>query len=193
MGLSLMNILGLSSSVHFANKACYWKFFLLHYTQVLYIALGRTPEKTLLPAVLALFHVHIHWQGDVSTEPLHSNGHYFGVIVKKWENGVSDGFSVYCYCTAVIFTTFRRISIIWRQANTPWKYCNPFICMKNIIVVSWKLWNCTVLSYSNELSNINITHECKLCSRPWMSKKSSVSVSILWVLMIFLCGYLKCD
>jgi hypothetical protein len=34
MGLSLMNMLGLSS-VHFAHIACYWKFFLLHYTQVL--------------------------------------------------------------------------------------------------------------------------------------------------------------
>jgi hypothetical protein len=34
MGLSLVNMLGLSSSVHFAHIACYWKFFLLHYTQV---------------------------------------------------------------------------------------------------------------------------------------------------------------
>jgi hypothetical protein len=30
-----MNMLGLSSSVRFAHIACYWKFFLLHYTQVL--------------------------------------------------------------------------------------------------------------------------------------------------------------
>jgi hypothetical protein len=35
MGLSLINMLGLSSSVHFAHTACYWKFFLLHYIQVL--------------------------------------------------------------------------------------------------------------------------------------------------------------
>jgi hypothetical protein len=34
-GFCLMNLLGLSSSVHFSNIACYWKFFLLHYTQVL--------------------------------------------------------------------------------------------------------------------------------------------------------------
>jgi hypothetical protein len=34
MGLSLMNMLGLSSSVHTAYIACYWKLF-LHYTQVL--------------------------------------------------------------------------------------------------------------------------------------------------------------
>jgi hypothetical protein len=32
MGLSLMNMLGLSSSVHFAHLACYWNFFLLRYT-----------------------------------------------------------------------------------------------------------------------------------------------------------------
>jgi hypothetical protein len=31
MGLSLMNMLGFSSSVHFAHKTRYWKFFLLHY------------------------------------------------------------------------------------------------------------------------------------------------------------------
>jgi hypothetical protein len=35
MGLSLMNMVGLSSSVHIALIACYWKFFLLHYIQVL--------------------------------------------------------------------------------------------------------------------------------------------------------------
>jgi hypothetical protein len=35
MCLSLMNMLGLSSSVHFAHITCYWKFFLLHYRQVL--------------------------------------------------------------------------------------------------------------------------------------------------------------
>jgi hypothetical protein len=35
MGLSLMNMLSLSSIVRFAHIACYWKFFLLHYTQVL--------------------------------------------------------------------------------------------------------------------------------------------------------------
>jgi hypothetical protein len=35
MGLSLMNTLGSSSSVRIAHVACYWKFFLLHYTQVL--------------------------------------------------------------------------------------------------------------------------------------------------------------
>jgi hypothetical protein len=35
MGTSLMNMLGLSSSVRIAHIACYWKFFLLHYTQVL--------------------------------------------------------------------------------------------------------------------------------------------------------------
>jgi hypothetical protein len=33
--LSLMNMLRLSSSVHIAHISCYWKFFLLHYTQVL--------------------------------------------------------------------------------------------------------------------------------------------------------------
>jgi hypothetical protein len=35
MGLSLMNMLGLSSNVHFARIACYWKVSLLYYTQVL--------------------------------------------------------------------------------------------------------------------------------------------------------------
>jgi hypothetical protein len=30
-----MNMFGLSSNVHFAHIAYYWKFFLLHYTQVL--------------------------------------------------------------------------------------------------------------------------------------------------------------
>jgi hypothetical protein len=35
MDLSFTNMLGLSSSIHFAHIACYWKFFLLHYTQVL--------------------------------------------------------------------------------------------------------------------------------------------------------------
>jgi hypothetical protein len=35
MGLSLMNMLGLSPNVRIAHIACYWKFFLLHYTQVL--------------------------------------------------------------------------------------------------------------------------------------------------------------
>jgi hypothetical protein len=35
MGLSLMSMLGLSSRVRIAHIACYWKFFLLHYTQVL--------------------------------------------------------------------------------------------------------------------------------------------------------------
>jgi hypothetical protein len=35
IGLSLMNMLGLSSSVHFARIARYWRFFLLHYTEVL--------------------------------------------------------------------------------------------------------------------------------------------------------------
>jgi hypothetical protein len=33
-GLSLMNMLALSSSVRIAHIACYWKFFLLHYIQV---------------------------------------------------------------------------------------------------------------------------------------------------------------
>jgi hypothetical protein len=33
--LFFMNMLGLSSGVHFAHIACYWTFFLLHYTQVL--------------------------------------------------------------------------------------------------------------------------------------------------------------
>jgi hypothetical protein len=35
VGLSLMNMLGLSSNVRIAHIACYWKCFLLHYTQVL--------------------------------------------------------------------------------------------------------------------------------------------------------------
>jgi hypothetical protein len=35
MGLSLMNILRLLSNVCIAHRACYWKLFLLHYTQVL--------------------------------------------------------------------------------------------------------------------------------------------------------------
>jgi hypothetical protein len=35
MSLSLMNMLGLSSSVRIAHIASYWKFFLLHYMQVL--------------------------------------------------------------------------------------------------------------------------------------------------------------
>jgi hypothetical protein len=35
MSLYLMNMLGLSSSVRIAHIACYWKFFLLHYTEVL--------------------------------------------------------------------------------------------------------------------------------------------------------------
>jgi hypothetical protein len=35
MGLSLMNMLGLSSSVRITHIVCYWKFFLVHYTQVL--------------------------------------------------------------------------------------------------------------------------------------------------------------
>jgi hypothetical protein len=34
MGVSLMNMLSLSSSVRIAHIACYWKFFLLHYIQV---------------------------------------------------------------------------------------------------------------------------------------------------------------
>jgi hypothetical protein len=34
-GLSLMNTLGLSSSVHIVHIACYWKFFLYHYIQIL--------------------------------------------------------------------------------------------------------------------------------------------------------------
>jgi hypothetical protein len=32
MGLSLINMLGFTSSVYFAHITCYWKFFLLHYT-----------------------------------------------------------------------------------------------------------------------------------------------------------------
>jgi hypothetical protein len=36
MGLSLMNMLCFSSNVHFAQITCYWKFLLLHYTEVLY-------------------------------------------------------------------------------------------------------------------------------------------------------------
>jgi hypothetical protein len=35
MGLSLMNVLGLLSSICIACIACYWKFFLLRYVQVL--------------------------------------------------------------------------------------------------------------------------------------------------------------
>jgi hypothetical protein len=35
MGLSLINVLGFSWSVHFAHITRYWKFFLSHYTQVL--------------------------------------------------------------------------------------------------------------------------------------------------------------
>jgi hypothetical protein len=35
MGLCLMNMLGLSSSVRIEHIACYWKFLLLNYTQVL--------------------------------------------------------------------------------------------------------------------------------------------------------------
>jgi hypothetical protein len=35
MGLSLMNILGLSSNIYIVIIACYWKFFLLQFTQVL--------------------------------------------------------------------------------------------------------------------------------------------------------------
>jgi hypothetical protein len=35
IGLSLMNMLGLSSNVRIAHRACYWKFFLLHYVKVL--------------------------------------------------------------------------------------------------------------------------------------------------------------
>jgi hypothetical protein len=36
MDLSLMNMLDLLSTVHFAHIACHWKFVLLHYTKVLY-------------------------------------------------------------------------------------------------------------------------------------------------------------
>jgi hypothetical protein len=36
MGLSLLNMLGLLSTVLMAHIACYWKFFLLHYMQVLW-------------------------------------------------------------------------------------------------------------------------------------------------------------
>jgi hypothetical protein len=35
MDLSLRNMLGLLSSVHIAHIACYWKFFLLQYIQVI--------------------------------------------------------------------------------------------------------------------------------------------------------------
>jgi hypothetical protein len=35
IGLSLMNMLGFLSNVRIAHIACYWKFFLLHYIQVL--------------------------------------------------------------------------------------------------------------------------------------------------------------
>jgi hypothetical protein len=35
MGLSPMNMLGLSSSVRIAHIACCWKFFVFHYTQIL--------------------------------------------------------------------------------------------------------------------------------------------------------------
>jgi hypothetical protein len=35
MRLSLMNMLGLSSNVRITHIACYWKFFSLHYIQVL--------------------------------------------------------------------------------------------------------------------------------------------------------------
>jgi hypothetical protein len=35
MGLSIMNMLGLSLSVHIAHIACYWKFLFLHYIQLL--------------------------------------------------------------------------------------------------------------------------------------------------------------
>jgi hypothetical protein len=36
MGLSLMNMLGLSSSVRIAHVACHSKFVILYYIQVLY-------------------------------------------------------------------------------------------------------------------------------------------------------------
>jgi hypothetical protein len=35
MGSYLINVPGIPSNIHFAHKACYWKFFLLHFTQVL--------------------------------------------------------------------------------------------------------------------------------------------------------------
>jgi hypothetical protein len=51
-----MNMLGLSSGVHFAHTACYWKFFLLHYIQVLWqYRLCRADHAYLM-------HLMLQWQ-----------------------------------------------------------------------------------------------------------------------------------
>jgi hypothetical protein len=48
MGLSLMNMFGLSSRVYFAHTTCYWKLYLLYYTQVLcHCRIYRTDHASL--------------------------------------------------------------------------------------------------------------------------------------------------
>jgi hypothetical protein len=104
MGLSLMNMLDLSSSVHSTLIACYWNFLLSHYTQVLcqyglcradqayvthmsrtplgspYIASAFTKQNTPTPAVtlsLRMYNMAVTWcgcSGNVFTEPLPSDG-----------------------------------------------------------------------------------------------------------------------
>jgi hypothetical protein len=77
MDLFLMNMLGLSLSLCFAHIPCYWKFFLLHYVQVLcqsslwepeyaylshvnvrYINSGQTQQRKPLPTIFLLLRVY---------------------------------------------------------------------------------------------------------------------------------------
>jgi hypothetical protein len=54
---------------------------------------------------------------------------------------------------------------------------NISLYVNGFISVRWKLWNDTILGYrSNKLSNVNILHEWKLCSRSRMSEQSFVLV-----------------
>jgi hypothetical protein len=74
VGLSLLNMLGLSSSVHFTHIACYWKLFLFHYIQVLsQYRLYRTDHAyvTYLMLQRQLSHLSV---GIATNDPLCSRG-----------------------------------------------------------------------------------------------------------------------
>jgi hypothetical protein len=65
---------------------------------------------------------------------------------------------------------------------------------KSFVSVRWELWNYAISgSLSNELSSINTLHEKRLYSRSQKVSSLQCIMCVLWVLIIFWCGYVKCS
>jgi hypothetical protein len=121
MGLTLMNMLGLSSRIRISLIACYGKFFLLHYIQVLcHSRFCKAYHAYLTYLMLQRQLSHLNGPKPDRSSPLYSLG------ANRMENTTSNSSSIVtCISvTAIVFTEPFPSSAQFLLAPLFW----PFSC-----------------------------------------------------------------